>query len=141
MGTSRQDKAAELHARGFNCAQSVLCSFADVAAEKGIDEKALFRMSEAFGLGGGCMKGTCGALAGAMMLAGIVGSDANLEASRSKAATYKVAARMRDLFEQRAGSFTCAELKGVGTGKVLLPCPACVSLGVEVALEVLVLDE
>jgi C_GCAxxG_C_C family probable redox protein len=141
MGIDRHAKAAELHQRGFNCAQSVLCAFSDVAAEKGIDEEALFRMSESFGLGGGCMKGTCGALAGAMMLAGIVGSDGDLEAPRTKASTYKVAARMRELFEQRAGAYVCAELKGVGTGTVLLSCPGCVSLGVDVALEVLALDE
>ena len=36
-----------------------------------IRRKMFFRMTEGFGLGMGCMAGTCGALSGAVLLAGL----------------------------------------------------------------------
>ena len=39
--------AADYHARGFNCAQSVICAFAPALD---IDEKAAFALSEGFGV-------------------------------------------------------------------------------------------
>ena len=56
------DKAKQanaFHDRGFNCAQSVACVFAD---KTDLDEKTLFRVTEGLGLGMGCMDGTCGAI-------------------------------------------------------------------------------
>ena len=46
-----EERVAELkdrHARGYNCAQVVLCSYADVLS---IDEETLFQISEGFGAG------------------------------------------------------------------------------------------
>ena len=45
---NRTDKAAELHNKGYNCAQAVACSFCD---EFGIDEAAMFRLTEGMGHG------------------------------------------------------------------------------------------
>lgn len=56
-----EERVAELkdrHARGYNCAQVVLCSYADVLS---IDEETLFQISEGFGAGMGGMMETCGA--------------------------------------------------------------------------------
>lgn len=44
---------------GYNCAQAVLCAYAE---ELRMDEKQLFALSEGFGSGLGCTLGTCGAL-------------------------------------------------------------------------------
>ena len=60
---SRIEKAIALHGLGYNCAQSVACTYADVM---GLDETTVFRMMEAQGLGMGGMNGICGAVTGAV---------------------------------------------------------------------------
>ena len=65
---TRKEKAIELHDKGFNCAQAVACAFAE---ETGIPEETLFAACEGFGLGMGGMAATCGAVSGAVMLAGL----------------------------------------------------------------------
>lgn len=60
MMKSIEERVAEIkdkHTRGYNCAQIVLCSYAE---ELGIDEETLFRISEGFGAGMGGMMQTCG---------------------------------------------------------------------------------
>ena len=64
---TKQEKAIELHDRGCNCAQAVACAFAE---EIGVPEETLFAAAEGFGLGMGGMEATCGAVSGAVMLAG-----------------------------------------------------------------------
>ena len=78
---TRKEKAIELHDKGFNCAQAVACAFAE---ETGIPEEILFAACEGFGLGMGGMAATCGAVSGAVMLAGLKNSCKNLEQPVSK---------------------------------------------------------
>ena len=132
--TDRIAKAAELHKKGYNCAQAVACAYCDLVDS---DEKEVFRLMEGFGLGMGCMEGTCGALSGAIMLAGLKNSDGNIEDPATKAATYKISKELLQKFVGKTGSSVCKELKGVETGKVLCSCPDCIKIGVEVAQEVL----
>ena len=70
---TKQEKAIELHDRGCNCAQAVACAFAE---EIGVPEETLFAAAEGFGLGMGGMEATCGAVSGAVMLAGFKNSCA-----------------------------------------------------------------
>ena len=49
------EKALQNHKNGYNCAQSVACVYAKML---GMDEEAVFRLSEGFGLGMGSME-TC----------------------------------------------------------------------------------
>lgn len=56
------------HDRGYNCSQSVACTFCD---ELGFDEETMFRITEGMGLGMGSMDGTCGAIGAAAVLAGM----------------------------------------------------------------------
>ena len=130
----KKELAIALHDKKFNCCQAVACAFAE---EVGIDEAALFKIGEGFGLGMGCMEGTCGALSGAIMLAGLKNSDGNIDAPATKADTYKLSKELLQKFVERTGSSVCKELKGVETGKVLCSCPDCIKIGVEVAQEVL----
>lgn len=130
----KKQLAAELHHNKYNCAQAVACAFAD---DLGVDKELLFKAMEGFGAGMGGMQGTCGALSGAIALAGIVHSDGNLGNPGTKAATYKYSKEMHRLFTERAGSSVCCELKGVETGQVLCSCADCISLGVEIVQEVL----
>ena len=131
---NKKEKAIELHDRRFNCCQAVACAFAE---EVGMDEATLFRAGEGFGLGMGGMDCTCGALSGAVMLAGIKNSDGNVDAPATKAATYALSKEMVKRFKEKTGGIVCRELKGVDTGVMLCSCPDCIKCGVEVVEEVL----
>lgn len=120
---NRTDKAAELHNKGYNCAQAVACSFCD---EFGIGEAAMFRLTEGMGLGMGCMEGTCGAVNGAVTILGLLNSSANLEKPDSKGQTYKLSKELVETFKNKNKSIVCKDLKGVETGEVLRSCPGCI---------------
>ena len=131
---TRKEIAARLHEKKYNCAQSVLCAFAE---KTGISEQELFKISEGFGAGMGSTNHVCGALSGAIMLAGIVNSDGNTENPQTKAATYKLATDMTELFNKRAGAVNCRDIKGLDTGIPTCSCGDCISYAVEIAEEIL----
>lgn len=131
---NKKELAIALHDKKFNCCQAVACAFAE---EIGVDEQVLFKAGEGFGLGMGCMAGTCGALSGAIMLAGFKNSDGNIENPGTKASTYQISRQLFESFKEKCGSTICRELKGMDTGKVICTCPDCICNGVEVVQEVL----
>lgn len=131
---SRTADAAARHARGYNCAQAVACTYADLA---GVPEEAVFAATEGLGLGMGGMEGTCGALSGACVVAGLLASSKNLDRPDSKAATYRLSRQMVERFGELAGATRCRDLKGIDTGRVLCPCPRCVELGAQMVEEFL----
>lgn len=111
------ERAIALKSSGkYNCAQAVACAF---APETDIDETVLYNAANAFGVGMGRMETTCGALAGAGMVVGMVTGD------RVKA--MKTMGAIVDRFRQRNGATLCKELKGIGTGQPLRPCHLCVA--------------
>ena len=103
--------AADYHAQGFNCAQSVICA---MAPKLGLDDHTAFALAEGFGAGMGGMTETCGAIAGGIMALGQVRSS-GFDAPGSKGATYRMARAYCDAFRDKNGSTICRELKGVGT--------------------------
>lgn len=131
---NNQDKAIKLHDKKYNCCQAVACAFSDKVE---IDEKTLFAIGEGFGLGMGATDGVCGALSGAIMLAGLKNSDKNTDIPASKAQTYKVSALMMEKFKERTGSIICKELKGIETGHPLCSCPDCICIATKIVEEVL----
>lgn len=130
----KKEVAIAYHDRKFNCCQAVACAF---AKEAGVDEALLFRMGEGFGLGMGGMEGTCGALSGAILLAGLKNSDGDVNDPKTKASTYQLSKELLNRFREKTGSTVCKELKGVETGNMLCSCPDCIRYGVEVVQEVL----
>lgn len=120
---SRIEEAMEKKNKGYNCAQAVACTYCDLV---GLDEKIIFKMTEGLGLGMGNMEGTCGAVSGACILAGMTKSTANLEKPDSKALTMKLSKEIMEQFKERNGAVICKDLKGIDTGKVLRSCPDCV---------------
>ncbi|MCI6811063.1 MAG: C-GCAxxG-C-C family protein [Lachnospiraceae bacterium] len=131
---NKKEEAIELHNKKYNCAQAVSCAF---AKETGIEERILFQANEGFGLGMGGTQGVCGALAGAVMLAGFKNSDGDMDNPASKASTYQLSRQMLEAFKEKTGSTICKELKGIETGQVLCSCSDCVRAGVEVVEEIL----
>ena len=135
--SDRIAKALENHDKGYNCCQAVACAFCDLV---GVDEETMFKASEAFGLGMGCMNGTCGAISGAVLLAGFKNSSENLEKPNSKAYTYKLSAAVTNEFLEKNGAIACRDLKGVDTGKVLRTCSGCIEDAARLAEKVLELN-
>lgn len=131
---TRKERAIELHNKGFNCAQAVVCTFAE---EIGVPEEVLFSACEGFGLGMGGMEATCGAVSGAVMVAGFKNSCGDPENPNTKAATYKLTRTITKEFHEKNGTITCKELKGVETGRVIRSCPDCIRDAVEIAERVL----
>ena len=134
----RIEAAMDYHKRGFNCAQAVACAFCDKA---GVDEETMFRLTEGFGLGMGGMKGTCGAVSGAVLLAGLANSTGNTEKPDSKGSTYKLSKELVREFLEKNQSVVCEELKGVETGNVLRSCNGCIKDAVILAGKILYGEE
>ncbi len=111
----RADIAANLKATGqCNCTQSVLKVFED---KINIAPEELSKLSAGFAAGMGCMESTCGALIGAVMVAGMI-TDGKGTPRYSKELVSK--------FNDKCGATICKDLKGITTSKVLCECPDCV---------------
>lgn len=135
---TRVEETIGRHDKGYNCAQAVACTYCDLV---GVDEETMFKMTEALGLGMGGMEGTCGAITGACVLAGMKNSTGNLEKPNSKGASYKLSRQIVEEFKNQNGATQCRELKGVDTGKVLRACPDCIRDVARIAESVLFADE
>ena len=110
----RQEYAAQLK-REMNCCQAVVRAFADTLD---MPEDKLMQLAAGFGAGMGTMEGTCGALVGAILVAGLrTGGEGTISLSR------KMLPRFKELC---GGATICRDLKGIGTGKVLCSCENCV---------------
>lgn len=120
---SRIEQTIEKRNKGYNCAQALACTYCDLV---GMDEETMFRMTEGLGVGMGNMEGTCGAVSGACILAGMVKSTGNLDVPDSKAASGRLARQIIEHFEERNSTVTCKDLKGKETGKMLRSCPDCI---------------
>ena len=131
---TKKEEAIILHDRGCNCAQSVACAF---AKEIGVAEEVLFAACEGFGKGMGDTNATCGAVSGAVLLAGLKNSCGNLEKPVSKGATYKLSKEIVAKFQEKNGSVICKELKGVETGCPLRSCDGCIEDAAALAEEIL----
>ena len=137
---SIEERVAEIkdkHTRGYNCAQIVLCSYAE---ELGIDEETLFRISEGFGAGMGGMMQTCGAVTAMCMALGLANSSGDLQACDTKPQTMKKVRELAAEFEKKNGSIVCRELKGIDTGKVLRSCDGCIEGSIRILGEYLLDD-
>jgi C_GCAxxG_C_C family probable redox protein len=120
---TRVEETIARHDKGYNCAQAVACTYCDLV---GLDEATMFKVTEAMGLGMGGMEGTCGAVSGACVVAGMKNSSGNLEHPDSKGATYQLSKEILKAFKEKNQSTICKELKGVQTGTVLRSCPDCI---------------
>ena len=120
---SRIEQTIIRHDKGYNCAQAVACTYCDLV---GIDEETMFKMTEGLGFGMGGAQGTCGAVTGACVLAGMKNSCGDLVNPSTKAATYKLSKKISEGFKAQNGALACKDLKGMETGKVLRSCPDCI---------------
>lgn len=134
MAGKKVIEALQLHRKGYNCAQSVAVPFCE---ELNMDKTAAFRALEGFGGGMGCYGLTCGALSGAVFVAGLVNSDGNIETPRSKRKTYEICKAAVEKFQKECGSDCCHTIKGIDTDKPLVPCDKCIATGAAIAEKIL----
>lgn len=116
-------EALTLHKKGFNCAQAVVLPFCE---KFGLDRSTAMRASEGFGAGMGACKYTCGALSGAVFLAGLSVGNGDLTDHSTKRDTYTVCRQLTESFEKECGSCVCEDIRGLKTKKPLKSCDECV---------------
>lgn len=120
--------AEKLHESGYNCAQTVACSFCD---HYDIDESLLLKVTESFG-GGMAMQSICGAMTGMLVLAGLDQADGNNEKPSTKKNTYKLARMLEKEFEDINGTLMCKDLKSGKGPKGKVSCLTCMLTAVEI---------
>ena len=125
---NRAEKAAE-YKKKVNCCQAVLLAYQDVLE---LDEQTLLSLGSGFGTGMGCMEATCGALCGASIAAGLLNHTGRPSTAYTRAVLHD--------FVTACGASVCADIKGVGTGRVLCSCEDCVRNAVKALEKVLPQD-
>ncbi len=95
--------------KGYNCAQSVLCAYAE---ELGLDKALAYRMAESLGGGFGGMQEVCGAFAAACLVLSCYTSDGKLEGGSSKPVTRQAILKAAEQFRGEMGSILCREILG-----------------------------
>ncbi len=111
---------------GYNCSQAVALTYAD---KFNLDPTFCFKATEAFGAGMGGKLGTCGALSGAIFLAGFKTSTGNLDQNpknKSKQDSYALSKAIMDAFYTQNKTVTCKDLKNI-KGETFRSCPNCIA--------------
>ena len=107
---SRKEQAKAFHGRGANCAQSVVCAFADQCE---VEESTAMRVATGFGGGMGRMGGVCGAVTGAYMVLGLMHGMKKTEEADAKTMTYGLVREFAQKFRAKNATLSCKELLGI----------------------------
>ena len=101
--------------RGYNCAQSVMLTFADIY---GLSEELALRVSASFGAGMGRMRMTCGAVSGMFLLAGLENGSVIAGDLVGRGRNYESVRELAEKFKVETGSIICAELLGLKPAQI-----------------------
>lgn len=105
-----QDRAVKLFKEGYNCAQSVLCTYCD---DLGIDCETALKMSSSFGGGMGRLREVCGAVSMMFLIAGFKHGYIESNNDEAKAKHYALIQKLAEEFKQKHGTIICRELLGI----------------------------
>ncbi|MCR4561309.1 MAG: C-GCAxxG-C-C family protein [Bacteroidales bacterium] len=115
----RANYGFELKQNGVcNCAMAVLKAFSD---KLDIDEMTQKNISSGFSAGMGGMEGTCGAIVGAVIVAGFLSGGVG---------TPRISRQIVQKFKEKSGATICKDLKAIISGKPRCECPQCVYNGI-----------
>mgnify|MGYP004672029853 FL=1 len=110
---SYREIAAEKHASGWNCCQSVLCTCCE---KLGLAADQAYHLGAFFGSGARTGE-LCGAVSGALMALGLAyGDENNRECGKS--------AQLLEKFRSTFGTLRCGELVGTEKEERRAVCPA-----------------
>ncbi len=101
------EKAISSFRGDFNCAQSILSSYAN---NYGLDIDTALRIASGFGGGMGRMQNTCGAVSGAFMVIGLEYGRGENDDIDKREKTYQVIREFSNRFQKIHGSIICNEL-------------------------------
>ena len=105
----RSEHASELFLSGYNCAQSVVLSFAD---DLKFSKELAQKMAAGFGGGMGKQQGTCGAVTGAIMVLGLLKGEHVNNNDELKSQAYGSVKELIREFVFEFKSTNCKELIG-----------------------------
>jgi C_GCAxxG_C_C family probable redox protein len=105
---TRVDSAVENYENGQTCSQAIFVAFCDIT---GIDRESALKIASGFG-SGMRMGETCGAVTGAIMVLGALGSDDDCEKGENRENTYKMVDDFTAQFKTLKKAISCKELLG-----------------------------
>ena len=106
---SRSENAVDLFLSGYNCAQSLVLSFAD---DLKYSKELAQKMAAGFGGGMGKQQETCGAVTGAIMVLGILKGEEVNNNDELKASAYGAVKELIRDFVAEYKTTQCSELIG-----------------------------
>jgi len=106
----RSEEAKNNFLSGMNCAQAVLCAFADRC---GLDRETALKLASGFGGGIARQREVCGAITGICMAAGLIRGPAETSDKAAKDEHYTFIRGLCDEFRNETGSILCRELLGL----------------------------
>jgi C_GCAxxG_C_C family probable redox protein len=104
---TKSEIAEKKFKEGFNCAQSVLFSYAD---ELGLSRDLALRIANGFGGGMGRKQEVCGAVSGGIMVLGLKYGRGENEGKEKQELTYQKVRELIDAFVNEYGTMNCREL-------------------------------
>ena len=103
----RSEQAKEHFLSGYNCAQSVVLSFAD---DLKYSKELALKISAGFGGGMGKQQGTCGAVTGAIMVLGLLKGEEVNNNDELKSEAYSSVKELSKEFTAAYNTTSCREL-------------------------------
>jgi C_GCAxxG_C_C family probable redox protein len=104
---TKSDQAVAIFKDGYNCAQSVLCSYAE---ELHISKDVALRIANGFGGGMGRKQEVCGAISGGVMVLGLMYGRGENDGKGKQETTYAKVRDLIDSFTAEYGTVNCREL-------------------------------
>ncbi len=106
---SKSEVAIQKFSEGYNCAQAVFYAFCD---DLSFDKDVALKLATGFGGGMGGRGDICGAIAGGILVLGLVyGRGQGMDVS-AKELTYEKTRHLLEEFSQRFSTLLCRELLG-----------------------------
>lgn len=106
----RSEEAKNNFLNGMNCAQAVLCAFADRC---GLDRDTAMKLASGFGGGIARQREVCGAITGMCMAADLIRGPGEGSYKAAKDEHYAFIRGLCDAFRDETGSIVCRELLGL----------------------------
>ena len=106
----RSEEAKNNFLAGMNCAQAVLCAFADRC---GLDRETALKLASGFGGGIARQREVCGAVSGMCMAADLIRGPGEGADKAAKDELYAFIRELCDAFRNETGSIVCRELLGL----------------------------
>ena len=106
----RSEEARNNFLAGMNCAQAVLCAFADRC---GLDRETALKLASGFGGGIARQREVCGAITGMCMAADLIRGPGEASDKAAKDEHYAFIRGLCDAFRDETGSIICRELLGL----------------------------